>query len=99
MLELLVDKNQELAKEVIRTVKNFLGSPEMAEKNENQPISSRIIGVISDIAKLAMHEISRVLPNEESKEKPKLSFHVESKVFPPTEKDLRLAKKNFEYRS
>ena len=45
-----------------------------------------------------MHEISRVLPNEEKKEKPSLSLAIESKVFPPTEKDLRLAKKTFEER-
>lgn len=32
MLELLVDKNQDLAKEIIRTVKCFLGSQETAEK-------------------------------------------------------------------
>jgi hypothetical protein len=64
---LLFDKNQELAKEVIRTVKNFLGSTDGTERAENAPISSRIIGVISDIAKMAMHNFQRVLPppNEE----------------------------------
>eukprot|EP00742_Colponemidia_sp_Colp-10_P007091 GILJ01007613.1.p1 GENE.GILJ01007613.1~~GILJ01007613.1.p1 ORF type:complete len:2709 (-),score=449.42 GILJ01007613.1:350-8476(-) len=82
MLRLLLDKDEELTREILRTLKRFLDASAMEPErsNGNQPISTeqgsqnhnsvtdKIKNVLNELSKLAMSEFHRVFPNNDSED-------------------------------
>jgi hypothetical protein len=96
ILQLLLDENQNLTKEVIRTLKHFLEAGSVEEMQQASPgFGSKIKKVLSGMAKLA----KSLLPNEDHQIDLDLQLETsQTSDLPPTEMQLRLAFSKLEQR-
>ncbi|CAG9316590.1 unnamed protein product [Blepharisma stoltei] len=93
IMQLLLDKNEKLTREVIKTIKQFLDAKPIEIVENNEGIRVKIKKVIGGVTKLAWS----LFPNDDSQRSVNQSMEEEDEptIFPPSESMIRAATNNY----